>query len=218
MGKKQFIVFGIGRFGASLAKTLCEMGHEVLAIDTEEDAVRDIAPYVTQAMQMDATDDDAPSRLGLHNFDAAVVAIGTNVRDSIMVSLLCKEAGIPRVIAKAIDDKHAKVLYKMGVDRVVFPEREMGTRVAHTLAMPNILDVIALNGKNAMESVKVPRSWIGRTLPELDVRRKTGVSVISVERGGSMLVDLHPDFTFLEGDVLTLVGAVDEIQKIAEKD
>lgn len=218
MAKKQFIVFGIGRFGASLAKTLCEMGHEVLAIDTEEDAVRDIAPYVTQAIQMDATDDDAPARLGLHNFDAAVVAIGTNVRDSIMISLLCKEAGIPRVIAKAIDDKHAKVLYKMGVDRVVFPEREMGARVAHTLAMPNILDVIALNGKNAMESVKVPHSWIGRTLPELDVRRKIGVSVISVERGGSMLVDLHPDFTFLEGDVLTLVGAVDEIQKLAEKD
>ena len=125
--KKQFLVLGLGRFGGSLARSLCKMGHEVLAVDTDAETVEDIAPYVTQAVQANATDEEALQTMGVNNFDVAVVGIGA-IRDSILVTVLCKEAGVPYVLAKAMDDLHAKVLRKVGADRVVFPERDMGDR------------------------------------------------------------------------------------------
>ena len=115
--QKQYLILGLGRFGSSLAKNLCKLGHEVLAVDRDENLVDDIAPYVTQAVQAVATDEAALEALGVRNFDAAIVAIG-NVRDSSLISVLCKEAGVPCVIAKAVDELHAKVLRKVGVDRV----------------------------------------------------------------------------------------------------
>ena len=119
MKSKQFLVLGLGRFGASLAKTLCELGQEVLAVDADEDLVGDIAPHVTQAMQLDATDETLLASLGVKNFDAAIVSIGQNTRDSILVCVLLKELGVPYLVAKANDDLHAKVLRKIGADRVI---------------------------------------------------------------------------------------------------
>ena len=131
--KRQYIVMGLGRFGASVALHLSAMGHEVLAVDCDEHLVHAVAPHVAQAIQADATDETALAEMDVGSFDAAVVAIGTNTRDSILVTVLCKEAGVPLVVAKAVDDLHAKVLRKVGADRVVFPERDMGQRVARRL-------------------------------------------------------------------------------------
>lgn len=211
---KQFVVFGIGRFGASLCKTLCDVGHEVLAVDGREDAISDIAPFVTQAIQMDATDEDALKKIGLRNFDAAVVSIGDNVRDSILVSLLCKEAGIKYVISKATDELHAKVLRKVGVDRVVFPERDMGVRVAKSLISPNVLDLIDLTDEYSIESIRVPSSWKEKTVRELDVRRKYSITVLLLQRGDEVIIEHLGDVKLQPTDVLMLLGNKRDIEKI----
>ena len=214
--QKQYLILGLGRFGSSLAKNLCKLGHEVLAVDRDENLVDDIAPYVTQAVQADATDEAALAALGVRNFDAAIVAIG-NVRDSILISVLCKESGVPCVIAKAVDELHAKVLRKVGVDRVVYPERDMGLRVAKSLVSPNFLEMIELNSEYALVELVCPSTWLNRTLVDANIRRNWGVSVIGIRRGEEFLVSPGADMKLLAGDVLLILGKQSDIDKINEK-
>ena len=206
--QKQYLVLGIGRFGSSLAKNLYKLGHEVLAVDRDENLVDDIAPYVTQAVQADATDEAALEALGVRNYDAAIVATG-NVRDSILISVLCKEAGVPCV--------HAKVLRKVGVDRVVYPERDMGLRVAKSLVSPNFLEMIELNSEYALVELVCPNAWLNRTLVDINIRRNWGVSVIGIRRGEEFLVSPGADMKLLAGDVLLILGKQSDIDKINEK-
>ena len=214
--QKQFLVLGIGRFGSSLAKNLYKLGHEVLAVDRDENLVDGIAPYVTQAVQADATDEAALEALGVRNYDAAIVATG-NVRDSILISVLCKEAGVPCVITKAVDELHAKVLRKVGVDRVVYPERDMGLRVAKSLVSPNFLEMIELNSEYALVELVCPNAWLNRTLVDINIRRNWGVSVIGIRRGEEFLVSPGADMKLLAGDVLLILGKQSDIDKINEK-
>ena len=137
LAKKQFVIIGLGRFGASIAKTLYALGNDVLAIDKKEDLVQEISDSVTHAIQMDATDESALRTLGIRNFEVAVVTIGDNIQSSIMATLLVKELGVKYIIAKGNSDIHAKVLYKIGADRVILPEKDMGVRVAHNLVSSN---------------------------------------------------------------------------------
>lgn len=217
MKKKQFLVFGLGRFGTSVAKTLCAMGHEVLAVDRDQEAVDDIAPYVTQSVQADVTDEEVLTSFGLGNFDAAVVAIGTNVQDSVLVSLLCKEAGVPLVIAKAMDELHGKVLSKIGVDRVIFPERDMGARLARSLVSPGVLDLMELSDGYQVAEVVAPESWVGKTLMGLNVRRNFGVSVIAVRRGDKFMASPAAEFIIKTGDTMVLLGKDEDIEDIEQK-
>lgn len=211
--KKQFLVLGLGRFGASLAESLCRMGHEVLAVDAREDRVAEIASHVTQAIQADATDENALEALG-HHYDAAVVAIGTDVRASVLVTVLCKERGIPCVIAKAVDELHARVLRKVGADRVVFPERDMGERVAKSMVLPNILDMAELSGEYRLAEVRVPAAWAGKTLVEINVRRNFGVSVLAIHRGETFMASPGAEARLQTGDVLLVLGRQKEIDAI----
>ncbi len=217
MKKKQFLVLGLGRFGSSVAKTLCEMGHEVLAVDSDSDAVDAIAPYVTQCVQADATDEEVLQSFDPASFDAAVVSIGTNVQDSVLVSLLCKEAGVPLVIAKAMDALHAKVLRKIGVDRVIFPERDMGQRLARSLVSPGLLDLMELSNDYQIVELLAPSSWEGKSLVEVNVRRKYGVSVIAIHRGKDFITSPGADTVFAAGDVLLLLGKQRDIDAIEQK-
>lgn len=212
--KKQFVVLGLGRFGSSVAKHLTQMGHEVLAVDNDEELVNALAPYVMSAVQADATDETALAALGLRNFDAAVVAIGSSSRDSILVTVLCKEAGVPLVIAKAEDDLHAKVLLKVGADRVVFPERDMGMRVARSLDTPNIIELIELSNDHRIAEVLTPAKWCGRTLLDINVRRNFGLSVIGIRRGEKFLGSPGAETVLLEGDVLLMLGQSKDIEAI----
>ena len=214
MIRKQYVVFGIGRFGSALCKSLSEMGHEVLAVDSEEEHIRSITPYVTQALQMDATDEEALHSLGVRNFDAVVVSIGDNLRDSIMVTLLCKDLGAKYLVAKATDEVHARMLKKMGADRVVFPERDMGVRVAKTLVSPRLLDLINLTGDYMMADIAVPASWIGHSLKELDIRKRYNVSVLVVHRDANVMMNLTADTQFLKGDDLLIMGHRSDIERI----
>ena len=214
--KKQFLVIGLGRFGSSLAKTLCELGHEVLAVDRGSDAVEDISPFVTQSIQADATDDEVFDSLDAGSYDAAIISIGSNVRDSILISVLCKEAGVPLVVAKAMDDLHAKVLSKVGVDKVIFPERDMGQRVARSLVMPRMLELMALAGDIRVAEVLLPEKWQNRTLVGINVRRNFGVTILAVRRGEATITALSADFELLPGDTLLVLGteaAIDAIDR-----
>ena len=207
-------MLGLGRFGSGVACSLSKMGYEVLAVDRNDQYVEDVTPFVTQAVQADATDEAALDAIGIHNFDVAVVSIGSNIRDSILVTVLCKEKGVPYVLAKAVDDLHAKVLHKVGADRVVFPEREMGQRVARSLVMPNILDLMELSDGFQVAEVVAPDSWCGRTLVEINVRRNYGVSVIAIHRGTQFIASPGAEEKVLPGDVMVLLGKTKDIEAI----
>ena len=212
MKAKQFLVLGLGRFGTSVARTLCELGQEVLAVDTNEDLVEAIAPHVTQAMQMDATDEEALSSLDVQSFDAAIVSIGQNTRDSILVSVLLKELGIPYLIAKANDELHAKVLRKIGADRVVFPERDMGSRLARSLLTPHVLELMELSGDYQIIEIRVPSKWVGNSILELNVRRRYGLNILAVHRGEHFMVSPAPDMPFEREDIVLVMGRKEDVE------
>ena len=214
--KKQFLVFGLGRFGTAVARSLCELGHEVLAVDNDADAVEEVSPFVTQAIQADATNDEVFASLDAGSYDAAIVSIGSNVRDSILISVLCKEAGVPMVVAKASDDLHAKVLSKVGVDRVVFPERDMGKRAARALVMPQMLDLMNLTGDTRVAEMLLPEKWQNKTLAQADIRRNHNVTVLAVRRGDRTITALSADFALLPGDTVLLLGGQDAIEALQE--
>jgi trk system potassium uptake protein TrkA len=213
---KQYMVLGLGRFGESLAKSLYKLGHEVLAIDADAELVDAIAPYVTQAIQIDATDEGALQSLGVRNFDAAIVSIGQNMRDSILVCVLLKELGIPYLIGKATDELHAKVLRKVGVDRVVFPERDMGTRLAKSLLTPNVLELIDLSDDYQLLEIILPGKWLGNTIMGVDVRKKYGISILAIHRNGQFIVSPSPDLAFENGDILLVLGKKDDIDSLEQ--
>ena len=204
--KKQYLVLGLGRFGASVAESLCSLGHEVLAVDADEGLVEDVAPRVTQAITADATNEEVLASLEPAAFDAAIVSIGANVRDSILIAVLLREMGAKSVIAKAADELHAKVLRKVGVDRVVFPERDMGQRLARSLATQNFLDMMELSDEYQMVEVFAPEAWHGRTLLEVNVRRHYGVSVIAIRRAERFIASPGAEERFQAGDILLVLG------------
>lgn len=181
MGKKQFVVIGLGRFGTSVAKTLYTLGNDVLAIDSSDDIVQSISDSVTHSVQMNATDENSLRALGIRNFDVAVITIGSDIQASTMATLLVKEMGVKYIIAKANTEIHAKVLYKIGADRVVFPERDMGVRVAHNLVSTNILDYIELSPNYSIAEIVIPKIWHGKTLNELNIRANYGINVVALK-------------------------------------
>lgn len=215
--QKQIVVFGLGLFGSSLAVNLCKQGCQVMAVDVDTDLVDKIAPYVTQAVAMDATDEETLEGIGIRNFDMAFIAIGANTRDSILVSVLCKEAGIPYVAAKATDDLHAKILRKIGVDRVIFPERDMGMRVAQSVMCPGMLDLLELSDGYQIAEIAVPLSWVGKTLVEVNVRKNYGISVVGIRRGSKFEASPGADSKFFENDVLLVMGKEEQITRWTNK-
>lgn len=216
MKAKQYLVLGLGRFGMSIAKTLCELGQEVLAVDSDAELVNDIAPHVTQAMQLDATNEDVLATLGVNNFDAAIVSIGQNTRDSILVCVILKELGVPYLIAKANDDLHAKVLRKIGADRVIFPERDMGARVARSILTPNVLDLMNLSDDYQIIEIRVPSKWVGNSIIGLNVRRHYGLNILAIHRQERFLVSPAPDMLFASGDTLLVMGKKEDIERLEE--
>lgn len=206
----QFLVLGLGRFGESVARNLYKLGKDVLAVDHDAQVIEEISPFVTQAVQTDVTDEDALSALGAGNFDVAVVATG-DVRSSILVSLMVKEMGVKTVVAKAVDELHAKVLKKVGVDRIVFPEREMGMRIAKSLVSPHVVDLMELSNDYEIVEVTLPEKWASQSIIKLDVRRKYGLNILAVRRGEQFTVSPPADFVLENGDTLLVLGKENDI-------
>jgi trk system potassium uptake protein TrkA len=214
MSKKEFVVFGLGRFGRSVATTLAESGCEVLVVDDNEETIQEIADSVTYAVKADVTDKDVLESLGIGNFDGAVVGIGQSLEASVMVTILAKELGIPYVLAKAQTDLHAKVLKKVGADMVVFPEKETGVRIAHNLIMGNFFDAVELSSTFSMMEFEAIEQWYGKTISSLDLRAKYKINVIGIKRGDSL--DINPDANAVikKGDVLVIIGSNDTLNKL----
>ncbi len=213
---RQFVVIGCGRFGGSVAKSLSKLGHDVLAIDKDEKIVQNISEHVTHAVVSSGTDEQALHSLGIKNFDVAIVSIGTDIQTSILATLIVKEAGIDYVVAKAQGNLHAKVLYKIGADRVVFPEREMGERVAHNLVAHNIIDYIELSKDYSIMELEVPKNWIGKSLIDLDLRVKHGINVMAIKHDEEINISPAAEDELDINDVLVVIGHVKDLGKIQD--
>ena len=214
MSNKQFVIIGLGRFGSSIAKTLYSLGSDVLAIDLDEDIVQEISDSVTHAVQLDATDENALRSLGIRNFDVAVVTIGDNIQSSIMATLLVKELGVKYIIAKGHSDLHAKVLYKIGADRVILPEKDMGVRVAHNLVSANILDYIELSEDYSVMEIQALEEWTGSTLKDVKLRSKYGINVMAIKRGDEMNLSPSADDKIESGDIIVAIGSAEDLSRL----
>lgn len=216
---KQFAVIGLGRFGASLAVSLARMGCEVLAIDSDPAKVEALMDEVTYAVHADARDEEALKAAGVRNVDVAVVAIGENVEANILVTLMVKEMGVKCVVAKALNELHAKVLAKIGADKIVFPERDMGVRVARTLAAGNVLEHIDLSPEYSIEEIAAPKRLVGKTLGQLNLRAKHGTMVVAIKRErNSIVVAPGADDVIKEGDILVLIGPTKALEHFQERE
>lgn len=210
----EYAVIGMGRFGRSVATTLTQLGHQVMAVDKDEEALREVTDDVTHAVQIDSTDADALRSIGIGNFDAVVVAIGDFIQESILTTLLLKELGCKKIIAKAVDDLQAKVLERVGADLIVRPEREMGARIAHQLASPGVLDFMEVSPTFSIEELSVPDRLAGRSLKDLDLRARYGVSVLLIRRDGQLLISPDGETQLRAGDVLVVVGENKQLSKL----
>ncbi len=211
MSKKQFVIVGLGRFGQSVAKTLYSLGNEVLVIDKNEDLIQDIADDVTHAVQVDATDEGALKQLGLSNFDVAVISIGGSIQSSIMATLLVKELGVKYIIAKGNGELHAKVLRKIGADRVILPEQDMGVRVAHNIASSSILDYIELSPDYSIMEIEALKEWRGKALAELNLRKKYGINVMAIKNGEKVNLNPAADDIIEKGNIIVAIGSAEAL-------
>ncbi|MDR5586728.1 MULTISPECIES: TrkA family potassium uptake protein [Clostridium] len=214
MVNKQFVVIGLGRFGASVAKTLYDLGNDVLVIDKDEDIIQDISDNVTHAVQMDSTDENALRTLGLRNFDVAIVTIGSNIQASIMATLLVKELGVKYIIAKANNKIHSKVLYKIGADRVILPEQDMGVRVAHNLVSSSILDYIELSSDYSIMEIEALDEWDGKSLREIKLRSQYGINVMAIKEGEDINISPSADHIVKAKDIIVAIGSAEDLSKL----
>ena len=211
---KQYIVIGCGRFGSSVAKKMCQLGNEVMVIDKDEDSIENIAEQVTHTAIVDVTDERDLKSIGLGNFDVVIVAISSDIRASIMATIMAKEMGVPKIVCKAKDELQAKVLYKIGADKVVFPERDMGIRLAYNLASENILDQINLDPEYSIMEIVTPTNWVGKTIIELNLRAKYDITVLAVKTTSGLKVMPSPNYKMQEKNILIIIGNTDKISDI----
>lgn len=213
MKKTQYVVVGLGRFGSSISKELVKLGNEVLGIDKDEEKVDEMSHELTHAVVADATDEDVLKSLGVRNFDCAVVAIGDDIQSSILAAIVLKDLGIKKVVAKALSELHGKVLQKLGVDRVIYPERDMGIRVAHQLNSPNLLDYIEISKDYTIAELSVPKRLCGRTIKQLDPRAKYGCSVVAINKQTGVIIAPTATDIVNENDIMVIIGTNDQIEE-----
>lgn len=220
MKRKQFGVIGLGRFGSAMATTLTELGHDVIGVDADESRVQQLADVITQALQIDATDERTLRAAGVRDVDVAVVSIGENIESSLLVVMQLRELGIRTIVAKAVTPLHGRILEKLGVSRVIFPEREMAVRVAHSLVMPNVLDYIELSRDFSIVEVPAPDAFVGRTLKQLELRPRLGLTLIAIKRRSPdsrvIVTNIAPaaDEEIRPGDTLALLGSNERLNQL----
>ena len=220
MKKQTFAVIGLGRFGSAMATTLAELGHEVIGIDGSQDIIERLADRLHAAAALDATDERALKAAGIQEVDCAVISIGENIEASLLVVMLVKDLGIKRIVAKAVTPLHGRILERIGVDRVIFPEHDMAVRVAHSLVVPNVLDYIELSRDFSIIELPAPAEFAGKTLRELALRNRYGLTLIAIKRktqtGSGEVTNVSPsaDDEVLAGDVLSLLGPNERLSQL----
>lgn len=212
--KKQFLVLGLGRFGSSLTRTLIKNGHEVLAVDKNETLVQEISAIATHVVQADCTDKSVLQELGASNFSHAIVAIGEDLQASILATLLLKELNVPKVTAKAKNENHGSVLSKIGADQIVYPERDMATRLGNQLSSDNMIDSIELSPDYNLVEFKAPESMHQQTLLELNIRANYACTIIAIKTGEVINISPLAEDQIHMGDTLLLIGSNENIQNL----
>ena len=204
----QYLVVGLGRFGRAIAETLCEFDAEVLGIDNDMALVEDMKDRITHVVQMNAMDRDAMEALGVSEFDAAFVTMGSDIRASGTITLMLKELGVKLVIAKAQDEFHGRMLEKLGADSILFPERDMGRRIAHNILTGNVIDFLELSPDFSMAEILPRPEWVGKSLRVLDLRGKAGINIVVIK---------HPDNALTLPKLDTVIGEKDVLLVVAEE-
>lgn len=215
--KKEFVVIGLGRFGGSIVSELMELDVDVMAVDINPTHVDEYADIATQAVVADTTDEAVLKSLGIHNVEHVIVAIGENIQASILTTLILKELGVPYLTVKAQNDHHEKVLRKVGADKIVRPERDMGVRVANNIVSNNILDYLELSEEHSIAELHVSGKIVGHSLIELDVRAKYGVNIVAIRRKSDILVSPQANEELQFGDILIIIGSDDDIHQFEKK-
>lgn len=215
--KKQFAVIGLGRFGGSICRALSEQGIEVLAIDVDEEKVNEFSAIATHAVIADTTDESVLKSLGIRNFDHVIVAIGDNIQASILTTLILKELGVNHITVKAQNDYHEKVLRKIGADRIVHPERDMGIRIAHHITSNSVLDYLELSDEHSIVEVIASKKLDGKSLIDLDVRAKYGVNIVAIKKEDDINVSPQADQVIERGDILIVIGADEDINRFEKQ-
>jgi trk system potassium uptake protein TrkA len=205
MAHREYIVIGLGRFGGGLAATLVGMGHEVLGVDADGKTVQQFSGVLTHVVEADSTDEAVLRQLGAAEFETAVVAIGSDVQASILTTSVLADIGIRRIVAKAVTEPHGRILERVGAHRVVYPERDMGIRVGHSLA-GSILDYFELDPGFAIVETQASRALVGKTLAEAEVRKRYGITVVCIKPGGGSFTYATPETVVQEGDILVVAG------------
>ncbi|MBR5284235.1 MAG: TrkA family potassium uptake protein [Clostridia bacterium] len=217
---KSFVVIGLGRFGTAIARELSLLGHEVIAIDRDETKVNDIADEVTHAMAADIQDEGVLRRLGVTECDCAVVAFASSLQDNILVTLLLKELGVKRVIAKARSEMHVRVLKKVGADQIVFPEEDMGIRLARILDSGRVLDYVDIGGQYRVAEIRSPEDWHGKSLQALDLRRRHRLNVLLVktQNGNGQLVNPSAEYIVKADDIIVVMGLDQDVSEVSDEE
>jgi trk system potassium uptake protein len=214
-GTNEFVVIGLGRFGGGLAATLVGMGHEVLGIDADAKIVQELSGILTHVVEADSTSEEAMRQLGVQEIGTAIVAIGTDLEASILTTGVLVDLGVEKIVAKAVTEPHGRILERIGAHRVVFPERDMGIRVGHSLA-GSILDYFELDPGFALVETTAPRELIGKGLAAAEVRKRYGVTVVCIKPSGGSFTYATPDTVVQEGDVLVVAGEKARAERFGE--
>ena len=216
--KKEYAVIGLGRFGGSICKALSEEGLEVMAMDMNEDRVNEYAKIASHAVIGDSTDESVLKNLGIRNFDHVIVAIGENIQASILTTIMLKELGVKMVTVKAQNDYHEKVLNKIGADRIVHPERDMGRRIAHKIISNNVLDYLELSDEYSLIEIVANGRLAGHSLLDLDIRARYGINIVAIKRGKEVIVSPLADEMIQKEDILIVIGAVADIGRFEKRE
>ena len=212
--KKSYAVFGLGRYGIAVAQELAKSGAEVLAVDIDDSVVNGVAAEIPFCKCADITDAEVIKQLGVSNIDVVIVAMASNLEASVMAVTLCKEAGVETVIAKCGNEMHKKILTRVGADRVVFPENESGMRLAKNLLSSGFVDVIELSKDVCMVDMDIPKEWVGKSLLELNVRKKYGINVVAMRKDGNVQVDVDPALPLTKDISLIVIANTEKLEKL----
>lgn len=212
--KKSYAVFGLGRYGIAVARELIKSGADVLAVDINEENVNDAIVEIPLCKCADVTDANVIDKLGIANFDVVIIAMASNLEASVMATTLCKEVGVKRVIVKCANEMHQKILNRIGADEVVFPENESGTRLAKNLLSGGFVDMVELSDEIAVLNIDVTDDWCGKTLSELNLRKKYGINIIAINHNGNISIDINPTIPLEKTMELVVVIGVNKIEKL----
>jgi trk system potassium uptake protein TrkA len=212
---RQFVVIGLGRLGSAMISTLTSLGHDVLGIDTDEEVIQELSAEFPGAhlVAADATEESVLRDLDVGQFDGAAVVIGENLEAGILAAANVKEMGVPFVVARAVSKLHARVLQRIGVDRIIEPEKDMGAQVARTMASPAVIDYVDLGGDEALIEAEVPKEWVNKSLAELHLARKSGLTVLAVKPKGEAGTIPDADTVLGEGDVIVVGGTKENLDR-----